>query len=282
MPSSHSLRRREQRRALPPSILERNDAVLEHLGLAHHAAIRQAARYPGEQDDLVQEGRLGLIHGIANFDANRGFRISTYVLARVHGQILHFRRDRQHTLRIPWRLKDLHRRGQRLQAHRLQQRLEPLDETGLADSLQVTPQRWREALTAHAMGQVDSLDVASSLQAVNGEQRRCLIDQIEDRSSGPALLDEPMVRWLQEALKTLESRQRCWLLARYVDNLSLQDLAARERVHPRLLRQSIREALNVLRQSARSLSAQPTVRSQVPEVVRSALPKRRPRSFASR
>ena len=106
MPSTQSLRRREQRRSLPKSILERNDAVLEHLGLAHHAAIHQAARYPGEQDDLVQEGRVGLIHGVANFDPQRGFRISTYVLTRINGQILHFRRDRQHTLRIPWRLKE--------------------------------------------------------------------------------------------------------------------------------------------------------------------------------
>ena len=155
MPSNQCLRRREQRRSLPKLILERNDAVLEHLGLAHHAAIYQAARYPGEQDDLVQEGRLGLINGMANFDPQRGLRISTYVLARVHGQILHFRRDRQHTLRIPWRLKDLHRRGMRLLAQRFQQRLEPLDEPGLAASLHVSPQRWREALIAHAFGHVE-------------------------------------------------------------------------------------------------------------------------------
>ena len=94
MASTESFRRREQRRSLPKSILERNDAVLEHLGLAHHAAIHQAARYPGEQDDLVQEGCVGLIHGITNFDPQRGFRISTYVLTRINGQILHFRRDR--------------------------------------------------------------------------------------------------------------------------------------------------------------------------------------------
>ena len=178
MPSTQSLRRREQRRSLAKPILERNDAVLQHLGLAHHAAIHQAARYPGEQDDLVQEGRLGLINGMANFDPQRGLRISTYVLARVHGQILHFRRDRQHVLRIPWRLKDLHSRGMRLQAQRLQQRLEPLDEQGLADSLQVSPQRWREALMAHAFGHVDSLDVVPSIQGVDGGLRSSLLEQL--------------------------------------------------------------------------------------------------------
>ena len=251
MASTESFRRREQRRSLPKSILERNDAVLDHLGLAHHAAIHQAARYPGEQDDLVQEGCVGLIHGITNFDPQRGFRISTYVLTRINGQILHFRRDRQHTLRIPWRLKDLHRRGMRLQAQRLQQGLEPLDERGLAAALNMSPQRWRESLIAHALGHVDSLDVVPAMQGLGGEQRSSLMNQIEDPSSRPVSLEDPTLCWLQDALKTLEPQQRCWLLARYVDNISIKDLALRERVSPGLLRQSIRTSLSLLRQAAR-------------------------------
>ena len=282
MLSSQSLRRREQRRSLPKPILERNDAVLEHLGLAHHAAIRQAARYPGEQDELVQEGRLGLIHGLANFDPQRGCRISTYVLARVHGQILHFRRDRQHVLRIPWRLKDLHSRGMRLQAQRLQERLEPLDETGLAASLDVTVERWREALMAHALGHVDSLDVAPAIQAVDGELRNSLLDQIEappvmSASTFEADEEEPRLRWLQGALKALEPRQRCWLLARYVDNIPIRDLALKEKVAPGLLRKTIREALSLLRQAA-----QTSISRQDPEESRPTWLKRQPRPSAIR
>lgn len=267
---------------MPKPILERNDAVLEHLGLAHHAAIRQAARYPGEQDELVQEGCLGLIHGLANFDPQRGCRISTYVLARVHGQILHFRRDRQHVLRIPWRLKDLHSRGMRLRAQRLQERLEPLDETGLAASLDVTVERWREALMAHALGHVDSLDVAPAIQAVDGELRSSLLDQIEalpvmSASTFEADEEEPRLRWLQGALKALEPRQRCWLLARYVDNIPIRDLALKEKVAPGLLRKAIREALSLLRQAARTPFSQ-----QDPEESRPAWLKRQPRPSAIR
>ncbi len=282
MLSSQSLRRREQRRSLPKPILERNDAVLEHLGLAHHAAIRQAARYPGEQDELVQEGCLGLIHGLANFDPQRGCRISTYVLARVHGQILHFRRDRQHVLRIPWRLRDLHSRGMRLRAQRLQERLEPLDETGLAASLDVTVERWREALMAHALGHVDSLDVAPAIKAVDGELRSSLLDQIEalpvmSASTFEADEEEPRLRWLQGALKALEPRQRCWLLARYVDNIPIRDLALKEKVAPGLLRKAIREALSLLRQAA-----QTSISRQDPEESRPAWLKRQPRPSAIR
>ncbi len=282
MLSSQSLRRREQRRSLPKPIIERNDAVLEHLGLAHHAAIRQAARYPGEQDELVQEGCLGLIHGLANFDPQRGCRISTYVLARVHGQILHFRRDRQHMLRIPWRLKDLHSRGMRLRAQRLQERLEPLDETGLAASLDVTVERWREALMAHALGHVDSLDVAPAIKAVDGELRSSLLDQIEalpvmSASTFEADEEEPRLRWLQGALKALEPRQRCWLLARYVDNIPIRDLALKEKVAPGLLRKAIREALSLLRQAAPTPFSQ-----QDPGESRPAWLKRQPRPSAIR
>ena len=286
MLSSQSLRRREQRRSLPKPILERNDAVLEHLGLAHHAAIRQAARYPGEQDELVQEGCLGLIHGLANFDPQRGCRISTYVLARVHGQILHFRRDRQHVLRIPWRLKDLHSRGMRLRAQRLQERLEPLDETGLAASLDVTVERWREALMAHALGHVDSLDVAPAIQAVDRELRSSLLDQIEAppvmsastfEATFEADEEDPRLRWLQGALKALEPRQRCWLLARYVDNIPIRDLALKEKVAPGLLRKAIREALSLLRQAART-----PISRQDPEESRSTWLKPQPRPSAIR
>jgi RNA polymerase sigma-B factor len=195
---------------------------------------------------------VGLIHGITNFDPQRGFRISTYVLTRINGQILHFRRDRQHTLRIPWRLKDLYRRGMRLQAQRLQQGLEPLDERGLAAALNMSPQRWRESLIAHALGHVDSLDVVPAMQGLGGEQRSSLMNQIEDPSSRPVSLEDPTLCWLQDALKTLEPQQRCWLLARYVDNISIKDLALRERVSPGLLRQSIRTSLSLLRQAARA------------------------------
>ena len=277
MPSIQSIQRREQRRKLPKAILDRNHLVIKHLGLAHHAAIHQAARYPGEQHDLVQEGCLGLIHGMANFDPNRGFRISTYALARVNGQILHFRRDRQHSLRLPWRLKDLYSRGMRLQAQRLQERLEPLDEWELAQALKVSHQRWKDALVAHANGNVGSLDVAPGFDSTKGEPRSTLINLIEDPSTVQELLDDQPLEWLQGALSSLAPKQSDWLRARYIDHLSINELALRENVDPRLLRQSIRDSLSQLRKAAHDQFTQP-----VREVQRSTLLKQPPRRSAGR
>ena len=99
-------RRHERRRSIPDHILQRNDAVLMHLGLAHLAANRLLRNGSGERDDLVQEGRYGLIRAVECFEASRGHRISSYAMPRITGQIRHYRRDRLQTMRIPWRLSD--------------------------------------------------------------------------------------------------------------------------------------------------------------------------------
>ncbi len=278
MPSIHNLRRREQRRSLPKPILDRNDAVIKNLGLAHHAAIRQEARFPGEHDDFVQEGCLGLIHGIANFDSTRGCRVSTYALTRIHGQIMHFRRDRQHALRIPWRLKDLHSRGERFQVQRLQQRLEPLDEQALADLLNVSLQRWREACFAHEISKMTSLDVAASSSFSQEERNLAVHDQgpqcfVFSEAGGAAV--DPSLAWLKGALKVLKPREREWLLAIYVDCLSIQELAVRENLDSQELRRSIRASLNQLRQSRpasiiRSVQVPWPITSRLPQPRRSA------------
>ena len=101
----------ESRRGLPPWIARCNQQALKHLGLAHCAARRQQQRGPEEFDDLLQESRVGLIRGLERFDQQRGLRPSSYLLSRATGQILHYRRDRSRTIRIPWRLRDLYAAG---------------------------------------------------------------------------------------------------------------------------------------------------------------------------
>ena len=62
----NSRQRHEQRRCLLPGTKERNQRVLQHLGLAHCVATRQHQRGPEERDDLLQEACLGLIQGVEN------------------------------------------------------------------------------------------------------------------------------------------------------------------------------------------------------------------------
>ena len=138
--------RHEERRCLPPGTNERNQKVLQHLGLAHCVAMRQRHRGPEERDDLLQEACLGLIQGLQKFDPSRGLRPSSYLMSRANGQILHYRRDRSRMVRIPWRLQDLYVSGQRLKQERTQKGLPPLSDRSIAVHLKVSPQRWAGCL----------------------------------------------------------------------------------------------------------------------------------------
>ena len=98
--SQHHLRH-EYLRGIPPCIARRNQQALKRLGLAQCAACSQQQRGPEEFDDLLQESRVGLIRGLKRFDRQRGVHPSSYLLSRATGQILHYRRDRSRTIRIP-------------------------------------------------------------------------------------------------------------------------------------------------------------------------------------
>ena len=138
----------ESRRSLPPCIARRNQQALKHLGLAHCAARCQQQRGPEEFDDLLQESRVGLILGLERFDQQRGLRPSSYLLSRATGQILHYRRDRSRTIRIPWRLRDLYAAGMKIQREREQNRQPLLSDQDLATELSVRPERWLPPLRA--------------------------------------------------------------------------------------------------------------------------------------
>ena len=149
--------RQESSRSLPPCIARRNQQALKHLGLAHCAARRQQQRGPEEFDDLLQESRVGLIRGIDRLDSQRGLSPSSYLLSRTTGQILHYRRDRARTIRVPWRLRDLYAAGMKIQREREQNRQALLSDRDLAGELSVRPERWAAAVQSHGASQVIDL-----------------------------------------------------------------------------------------------------------------------------
>ena len=232
--------RREWRRSLPEAIRQRNGEIVSHLGLAHHVAGRQSTRGHGEWDDLVQEASLGLIAAVEGFDSRRGHQLSSYAVSRAHGQILHFRRDRQSTIRIPWRLRSLYGRGLRLQEQQWQARGAHLSEDDLIAKLEVSRERWRQAVQAHAQEEVLSLDGPG----------------VEPGDAAwEVAAEDPQRQWLHQALPQLQPEQRRWLLAHWVEGVSLRALARREGVHPAMLQRVLATALEQLRSLAQVAAA---------------------------
>ncbi|OUX72760.1 MAG: RNA polymerase subunit sigma [Synechococcus sp. TMED90] len=248
------LQRREQHRPIPASIQKRNGLVLQHLGLAHHAANRQLPRGGGEYDDLCQEACLGLVKSLDRFEPSRGHQVSSYAMPKATGQILHYRRDRLHTLRIPWRIKDLHSRGMRLQEQRLHAGQAPFSDTDLAAALGVSPRRWQQAKSAHQDQRLVSLNAPISkgdrADATDAGER---IDQLPCAGSDG---QDPQQRWLQEVLQGLDPDHRRWLWSYWIDGVPLSQLAERERMDRRTLSKILRDTLRDLRcRAASAISA---------------------------
>lgn len=61
-------------------------------------------------EDLVQEGYLGLLAALENWDPTRGVKFSTYAVHFINGAIRHFLRDRCRPIREPARVHALARR----------------------------------------------------------------------------------------------------------------------------------------------------------------------------
>ena len=257
--------RRERRRPLSRAILERNERVLHHLGLAHLAAQRQIGRGSGEYEDLLQEAQIGLIRAAEKFDPRVGTRISSYVMPLAIGQIMHFRRDRERCLRIPWRLSDLHAKGARLQECRQHQHKPALTDAQVADALGVRTERWQQARMAHQQQQV------VSLHQFNGpslDHRGCSNPESSSNQQpgtwtnrGEALIDhllapthpgegDPQLEWLHHALKEWPRPVQRWLIEHHVHNRSIQTIATAEGVPARTIRRTLKACLARLREQA--------------------------------
>ena len=93
-------------------------------------------------------------------DLQQGLHDSSYLISRATGQILHYRRDRARTIRVPWRLRDLYAAGMKIQREREQSQQSSLSDQELADALSVRPERWAAAVLSHGASQVVDLSAS--------------------------------------------------------------------------------------------------------------------------
>ena len=80
----------------------REKLIRHNLRLAAHI-VKKYYALPGDQDDLISIGTIGLIKGISTFDASKGARLATYAARCVENAILSQRNNRQ----LRWKTMNL-------------------------------------------------------------------------------------------------------------------------------------------------------------------------------
>ncbi|MGC2873523.1 sigma-70 family RNA polymerase sigma factor [Ihubacter sp. rT4E-8] len=89
-----------------PSIQLRNEIVEKHLYMVD-ILIRKYLGKGVEYDDLYQVGALALVSAVERFDPNKGFEFSSFATPTILGEIKKYFRDKQWSLKVPRRLKEI-------------------------------------------------------------------------------------------------------------------------------------------------------------------------------
>lgn len=93
----------EYKRTKDQKVLE--EIIIRNSDLVYYWA-RKFSNYDEPMEDLVQEGYLGLIKAIENYDSEKG-EFSTYASIFIKGEISHYLRDKVSKIKIPKSVKKL-------------------------------------------------------------------------------------------------------------------------------------------------------------------------------
>lgn len=191
-------------------------------------------------DDLVQEGFLGLMHAIDQFDMMRGVKLITYATHHIDGHLRHFLRDRVQIIKEPAWLQEMAQKVRR-ETEALTQELkrEPSD-TEVAQSLGLREAEVTRIRTTRATFAVASLDEA---QEIGGAAAHVAQSNLE-ASLAELPIEEKVV--LEHALLRLKEIEQKVLYSFYYEDRSQTDIA-------RALGVSNNYISHILKNSARKL-----------------------------
>ena len=128
------------------TLKERQKRVEENLGLVHSLAKRFSGKGV-DYEDIVSAGCIGLIKAIDNFDETMGFKLSTYAVPAILGEIKRIWRDGG-SLKVSRNLKELSLKAQKLNEQSLKENGRELTINELSQKLSQTPEEIVEALSS--------------------------------------------------------------------------------------------------------------------------------------
>lgn len=141
-----------------PTREERNRLVEDHLYMVD-ILIKKYLGKGVDYDDLYQVGALALVQAVDRFDPGRGFEFSTFATPTILGEIKKYFRDKEWTLKVPRRMKEIAAKVQDVQDD-LHLRLcrkptikEIADETGFSEEEIIEALESSKAYSAYSLDQ---------------------------------------------------------------------------------------------------------------------------------
>ena len=123
---------------------EREEKISENLGLVHSIANRFRGRGV-DYEDLFQNGCVGLIKAVDNFDESKGFAFSTYAVPVIMGEIKRIFRDGG-AIKVSRALKNKAIKAQAIREKFMARELREPTVSELSNLLDTTPEETAEIL----------------------------------------------------------------------------------------------------------------------------------------
>jgi RNA polymerase primary sigma factor len=189
-------------------IIEEGRIAREHLIRANtRLVISVARRYSGHGlpiTDLIQEGNIGLMRAIRNFDYRRGFKFSTYATWWIRQAISRALADQSRTIRLPAYISDQIGRMRRTQTE-LQQRLgrAPTNDE-LAAAMEMPVSRIEQMIESNAQPVSLEAPVSEDQEAELGD----LLEDINAPNPEEAVEDTMETEEMRRRLEELPARER--------------------------------------------------------------------------
>lgn len=234
----------EYARTRAPAV--RDTLVLQFSGLVENSA-RAYLRFGEAQDDLVQEGYLGLLRAIDLYDVGRGVKFATYASHMVEGSIKHYLRDRRGLIREPGWLHEL--------SHRVHRTVEALTHrlgryptvTEIAEELNMEEEAVLETLRTRPLFQVGSLNAGASEEGAEAERVDAVPAEEGSPQPGPLSLEERMV--LDKAMSQLKALEREVVEYFFFKDLTQTEIAKQLGVSCNYVSHLVRTSLRKLRRA---------------------------------
>ena len=229
----------EVRAAGPGAAAARDALVLQFRPLVQKQA-RQFFTQNVPLEDLVQEGFLGLMHGIDQYDPARGTKLITYATHHIDGHLRHFLRDRTQIIKEPAWLQEMAQKVRRETETLIQELGREPSDAEVAAALGLSEPEVARIRSTRSIFAVQSLEEAQE----SGSSRVQVAESNAQAARTELPIEDKVV--LEHALTRLKEIEQKVLYSFYYEDHSQTEIA-------RALGVSNNYVSHILKNSARKL-----------------------------
>jgi RNA polymerase primary sigma factor len=232
-------------------IIQEGQRAREHLIRANTRLVISVAKKYNHRGlpflDLIQEGNIGLMRAVKNYDYRKGFKFSTYATWWIRQAISRALAEQSRTIRLPVHMSDQVNRMRRVQVQLQQDLGRAPSREELADALEVSTEKVDQLMGVGRQPVSLQTPVGEDEDEVLGE----LIEDADAPNPEESIAELMSNEDLRERLEALPPRELLVLQMRYglegEEPLSLSEIGRRLGVTRERARQLEAQALNRLR-----------------------------------